>query len=45
LLFVLPQLIPGFDLIGRVVMPPFLWILSKYVALANAFAGFEIGLV
>ena len=39
LLFVLPQLIPGFDLVGRVVFPPVEWLTGQYVALAAAIAG------
>ena len=39
LLFVLPQLIPGFDLVGRVVFPPVEWLTGKYVSLAAAIAG------
>ena len=39
LLFVLPQLIPGFDLVGRVVFPPVEWLTGHYVSLAAAIAG------
>lgn len=38
-LVVLPTLIPGFDLVGRVVGPPFTWLSQHYVALAEMFAG------
>jgi len=39
LLFVLPRIVPGFDLIGRVVMPPFEWLFGQYAALVTAVAG------
>ena len=39
LLFVLPQFIPGFDLVGRVVFPPVEWLTGLYVSLAAAVAG------
>jgi Zn-dependent protease len=39
LLFVLPQFIPGFDLVGRVVFPPVEWLTGHYVSLAAAVAG------
>ncbi len=39
LLFVLPKLIPGFDLIGHYVQPPVEWLTNHYLALAAAVAG------
>ncbi|MEO6716201.1 MAG: site-2 protease family protein [Novosphingobium sp.] len=39
LLFVLPQIIPGFDLIGRYVMPPVAWTIRQYLALSIAIGG------
>jgi hypothetical protein len=36
---VLPYLIPGFDLVGRVVLPPVNWLTEHYLALAKAFSG------
>ena len=39
LLVVLPSLIPGFDLVGKVVGPPFDWLTQHYLALAKVFAG------
>ncbi len=39
LLVVLPSLIPGFDLVGKVVGPPFEWLSQHYLALARVFVG------
>ncbi len=39
LLIALPQLIPGFDLVGKVVLPPAQWLSDHYMALAQAVAG------
>ena len=39
LLVVLPSVIPGFDLVGKVVGPPFEWLSQHYLALARVFAG------
>jgi Zn-dependent protease len=39
LIVVLPRMIPGFDPIGRVVVPPVEWLTSHYFALAQAVAG------
>ena len=39
LLIGLPYLIPGFDLIERIVIPPVSWVLDQYMALARAVAG------
>ena len=39
LLIGLPYLIPGFDLVSRVVLPPVQWLLGHYYALAEAVAG------
>jgi Zn-dependent protease len=39
LLIGLPYLIPGFDLVGRFVIPPVSWVLDQYMALARAVAG------
>jgi Zn-dependent protease len=39
LVIVLPYLIPGFDLVGRVVVPPVNWLTEHYLALAKAFSG------
>ena len=39
LLVVLPGLIPGFDPIGRLVLPPVQWAIGHYLALAQAVAG------
>ena len=39
LLLILPQVIPGFDPVGRIVMPPVQWLLHKYYALAGLIAG------
>ncbi len=39
LLIGLPYLIPGFDLVGRYVIPPVSWVLDQYMMLARAVAG------
>lgn len=39
LLIVLPWLIPGFDPVGKVVLPPFQWVTGHYLALAGITAG------
>lgn len=39
LLIGLPYLIPGFDLVSRVVLPPVQWLGNHYYALAEAVAG------
>ena len=39
LIVVLPSLIPGFDPVGRVVVPPVQWAIGHYLALAQAVAG------
>ena len=39
LLIVLPSLIPGFDLVGRYVLPPVQWLTGQYMALASQIAG------
>ena len=39
LLIGLPYLIPGFDLVSRIVLPPVQWLGSHYYALAEAVAG------
>ena len=39
LLIGLPYLIPGFDLVSRVVLPPVQWLSGHYYALAEAVAG------
>jgi Zn-dependent protease len=39
LLVVLPQFIPGFDVVGRFVQPPVQWMTQHYLALASAVAG------
>ncbi len=39
LLLVLPRFIPGFDLIGRFVVPPVDWMTGHYLALAAAVSG------
>ena len=39
LLIGLPYLIPGFDLVNRIVIPPVSWVLDQYMALARAVAG------
>ncbi len=38
-LIVLPSLIPGFDLVGKVVRPPVEWVSGQYLGLAEAVAG------
>lgn len=43
LLIVLPSLFPGFDLIGRYVLPPVQWLIDRYMALASFIAGQKIG--
>ena len=42
LLIVLPSLFPGFDLIGRYVLPPVQWLIDHYMALASQIAGQKI---
>lgn len=39
LIVVLPSLIPGFDPVGRVVLPPVHWAIGQYLELARAVAG------
>ncbi len=39
LIVVLPQLIPGFDPVGKLVLPPVLWVTEHYLVLAKAVAG------
>ncbi len=39
LIVVLPSLIPGFDPVGRYVLPPVEWLIGHYLALAGAVAG------
>lgn len=39
LIVVLPWLIPSFDPVGKLVVPPVEWLTGKYMALAAAFAG------
>ena len=39
ILLVLPQLIPGFDLIDRYVLPPVLWLRDQYMHLSIVVAG------
>lgn len=39
LLIALPYLVPGFDPVGKVVMPVFEWVANHYLALAAAVAG------
>ena len=39
LIVVLPWLVPGFDPVGNLVVPPVQWLTGKYMALAAAFAG------
>lgn len=39
LIVVLPSLIPGFDPVGRLVLPPVQWAIGHYLALAAAVAG------
>ena len=38
LLFVVPLLVPGFDLVGHYVMPPVQWLINRYMALATIVA-------
>ncbi len=42
LLIVLPSFIPGFDPIGRYVVPPVQWVTDHYMALASQIAGQKI---
>jgi Zn-dependent protease len=39
LLLVLPSLIPGFDVVGRFIVPPVEWLTGHYLAIATAVAG------
>jgi len=39
LIVVLPWLIPSFDPVGKLVVPPVQWLTGQYMALAAAFAG------
>ena len=39
LIVVLPSLIPGFDPVGRLVLPPVQWAIGHYLELAQAVAG------
>ena len=39
LLIALPQLIPGFDPVGKVVVPPVQWLSDHYMGLAQTIAG------
>lgn len=39
LIVVLPWLVPGFDPVGKLVVPPVQWLTGKYMALAAVFAG------
>ena len=39
LIVILPQLVPGFDPVGWIVMPPFEWLTDRYFQLAAAIAG------
>lgn len=39
LIVVLPWLVPGFDPIGKLVVPPVEWLTGQYMALATLFAG------
>ncbi len=39
MLLVLPKVIPGFDLVGRYVVPPVQWLTDIYLALAGLVAG------
>ena len=39
LLIALPQLIPGFDPVGSVVVPPVQWLSDHYMGLAQMVAG------
>jgi len=42
LLIVLPSIFPGFDVIGRYVLPPVQWLTDHYMALASQIAGQQI---
>ncbi len=39
LIVVLPWLVPGFDPVGKLVVPPVQWLTGQYMALAAVFAG------
>ncbi len=39
LIVVLPQLIPGFDPVGKYLLPPVQWMIEHYLVLAQAVAG------
>jgi Zn-dependent protease len=39
LIVVLPQMVPGFDPVGRLVLPPVDWLTDHYISLAKAVAG------
>ena len=39
LIVVLPWLVPGFDPIGKLVVPPVEWLTGQYMSLATLFAG------
>ncbi len=39
LIVVLPQMVPGFDPVGKVVLPPVKWLTEHYLALARMVAG------
>ncbi len=39
LIVVLPRLIPGFDPVGKLVVPPVQWLIGHYLALAQLVAG------
>ncbi len=39
LLVVLPWLVPSFDPVGKIVVPPFKWMTDHYISLAQAVAG------
>ncbi len=39
LIVVLPQLIPGFDPVGKIVVPPVQWMTEQYLNFAQFFAG------
>jgi Zn-dependent protease len=39
LIVVVPALIPGFDPVGAIVMPPFEWLFRQFVALASLVSG------
>ena len=43
LLIVLPSVIPGFDLVGKVVRPPVDWLSGQYLGLADIVAGGHSG--